>query len=95
MATKDEIIESLKTVVDPEINLDIWTLGLVYNIDIQETKVKILMTLTSPMCPFGPFIIENVKERVGSLQGVKEINIEVTFTPPWQPSDDLRAMLGV
>ena len=95
--TKEKVIDVLKQVYDPEIQMDIWTMGLVYKVDInQETElVYILMTLTSPMCPFGPMIIEEVKTRVKSEAGAHEVSLDITFDPPWQPSEELRAMLGV
>lgn len=95
MVSKEEIIEILKTIKDPEIDLDVWTLGLVYNIDIDGNSVKIKMTLTSPMCPFGPQIIEEAKEKIAAMNGVDNIQLDVVFEPPWQPSEELRAMFGV
>lgn len=93
--TKDEIIEALKTVEDPELFLDIWFLGLIYNIDIEQSRVKIQMTLTSPMCPVGPQLIQQVKEKVGALAGVSEVDVELVFSPPWEPNDEVKAMLGL
>lgn len=93
--TKDEIIEALKTVEDPELFLDIWFLGLIYNIDIEQARVKIQMTLTSPMCPAGPHLIQQVKEKVGAVTGVGEVEVELVFRPPWEPSDEVKAMLGL
>ena len=93
--TKEQIIEVLKTCYDPEINIDIWTLGLIYNIDIVEDKVNIRMTFTSIMCPYGPMLVEDIKTKLGQDKEIKEVNVEVVFNPPWQPSEELRAMLGV
>ena len=98
MATKEEIIEVLKKVNDPEINANIWELGLVYEITPGDGEVDILMTFTSPMCPVGPMIIEDVKRQVGSLDGVQDVKIEITFDPPWGPdkiAEDLRVALGI
>lgn len=95
MVSKDSVINMLKTVEDPEIYLDIWFLGLVYNIDIEEDLVKIEMTFTSPMCPYGPTLVEQVKERVGTIEGVKKVDVTVTFTPPWEPSDEVKGLLGM
>jgi len=92
---KEKIIEVLKTVVDPELFIDIYKLGLIYNIDIVDGKVNITMTLTSPMCPFGPQLIEEVKDKVEKLDGVNDVNIELVFEPVWQPSDELKLELGV
>ncbi len=93
--TKEEVIEVLKGVFDPEINVDVWTLGLIYNIDISDGIVNIRMTFTSVMCPYGPMLLEIINNNVKKIDRVKDVKIEVVFNPPWQPSEDLRAMLGV
>jgi len=94
MITRDEAIEVLKTVVDPEIGIDIWTLELVYKVEMEKEVVKILMTFTSPFCPYGPALMEDIKRGLEE-KGVKDIEIEITFDPPWKPSDALRDMLGM
>ncbi|HLC19867.1 MAG TPA: metal-sulfur cluster assembly factor [Candidatus Nanoarchaeia archaeon] len=95
MIDKEHVIETLKQVYDPEIQVDVWTLGLIYDIKIIEKKVHILMTFTTPMCPYGPMLLEEIKARVKEDTDAEEVEIEVTFEPPWQPSEDLRMMLGV
>ena len=90
-----KIIEALKECKDPELGYDIYTLGLIYDIKISSDKVDIKMTLTSPMCPFGPQIINDVKLRVGNLENVKDVNIDLVFEPLWEPSEDVKLMLGV
>jgi len=98
MATKEQIIEVLKEVYDPEINYDIWSLGLVYDIGIDGSKVKILMTFTSPMCPYGPALMDDVRRHVASIDGVTEVEIDLTFTPVWGPdrmSEEARIALGI
>lgn len=96
MTTKEEVIEALKTVEDPELFLDIWFLGLVYHIGIEDNgTVNIEMTFTSPMCPMGPQIVQQVKEKVGAVEGVSNVEVTVVFVPPWQPSDDVKDMLGI
>ena len=93
---RDKIIEALKTVEDPELFLDIWFLGLVYNIDIKEGgNVTIEMTFTSPMCPAGPLLVDRVKNAVSAVAGIKEVEVKIVFTPPWQPSDEVKALLGL
>ena len=94
MITKEQVIEVMKTCNDPELNLDIWTLGLVYNIDLNNEDVKIKMTFTSPMCPYGPMMVEELKEKL-TQAGLKNTDVEIVFSPPWQPSAELREMLGV
>lgn len=93
--TKQEVEDALKHVVDPEIGLDIVTLGLIYNIDIREGMVNICLTLTSPMCPFGPMIMEQIRLEVGKVEGVKIVELELTFDPPWVPPPEVRLMMGV
>jgi len=94
MLTKDDVVEVLKTVEDPELLLDIWFLGLVYNITVEGSKVDIEMTFTSPMCPAGPMLIDQIKSRL-SQKGASEVNVSVVFNPPWEPSDEVKAMLGL
>jgi len=94
MITKQQVEKALKNVEDPEIRMDIVTLGLIYSIDIKKDIVNIRMTLTTPMCPYGPFLIESVKSKVKDL-GAKDVNVDVTFDPPWQPPDELRSFLGL
>jgi metal-sulfur cluster biosynthetic enzyme len=93
--TKDAVIAALKTVEDPELFLDIWFLGLVYEISIDAERVEVEMTFTSPMCPAGPLLIEQVKEKVGALEGVKVVDVRIVFNPPWQPSDEVKLTLGL
>lgn len=78
----------LRTVYDPEIPVNIYDLGLIYNVDIQEegAKVVITMTLTAPNCPAADFILQDVQIKVGSIKGVKRCDIELTFDPPWDSS---------
>ena len=98
MAEREKIIEALKNVYDPEIQLDVWSLGLIYNIEIEGTKVKILMTFTSPMCPYGPALLDDVRRHVSAVDGVGEVDVEITFTPVWGPdkmSEEARIALGI
>jgi len=97
MITKESVINVLKQINDPEILVDVWTMGLIYNIEINEKKkvITITMTLTTPMCPYGPMLLEEIKVRLKEDTGAKEVILNLTFDPPWQPSDELRMMLGV
>jgi len=95
MPTKEEVVEALKRVEDPELFLDVWFLGLIYEIKIAEPNVEIEMTFTSPMCPAGPMLIGSVQSEVGQLEGVEDVKVEITFDPPWEPSDEVKAMLGM
>ena len=95
MVTKDDIIKKLEKVYDPELGIDIWTLGLVYDINIKsEDDVTITLTYTTPMCPFGPMLNQLVEQAMMEL-GFTEIYVNVTFDPPWKAPDNLREMLGV
>lgn len=95
MVEREKIVEALKTVEDPELFLDIWFLGLIYNIDIQDSLVKIEMTFTSAMCPAGPMLVNQVETKVGEVPGVEKVEVKVVFNPPWQPSEDVKATLGL
>lgn len=95
MIFREHIIEAIKQVKDPEIGLDIWTLGLIYDIQVSaEEDVYIKMTYTTSLCPFGKEMSEEIHRRIKELKP-KTLKIEVVFDPPWQPSGELRAMLGV
>ncbi len=78
------IIEALKTVYDPEIPVDIYELGLIYNIDLRQNGVVgITMTLTSPMCPVAESLPMEVQQKVMEVAGVEEVDLQVVFDPPW------------
>lgn len=92
---KSDIIEKLKTVQDPELHLDIITLGLVYDVTVKsDGGVRVLLTLTTPLCPFGPLLIELIETAIREL-GAPSVEVELTFDPPWKPPADLRTMMGV
>ena len=95
MATEQQVIEQLKKVQDPELGLDVWTLGLIYKISIDKHTIVIKMTLTSPMCPYGPMMIADVQKHVKTLQDVKDVKVDITFNPPWKPTEEVRELLGV
>jgi len=94
MISQEELIEVLKGYDDPELGIDVWTLGLIYRIELEDTGVKILLTFTSPMCPFGPEMVAELTKRIKE-KGAENVDIEITFNPPWEPSEELREMLGV
>ncbi len=95
----DAIIETLKTVYDPEIPVNIYELGLIYEIKMDdEFNVHILMTLTTPNCPVAESLPEEVKEKVSNIDGVNNVEIELTFEPPWTMemlSDEAKLELGM
>jgi metal-sulfur cluster biosynthetic enzyme len=97
MPTKEEVIDVLRQVEDPELGMDIVELGLLYDVDVDDSKVKVTYTLTSMGCPVGPMIEEQVREVAASVAGVDEIETELTWDPPWTPdkmSDDAKFILG-
>jgi metal-sulfur cluster biosynthetic enzyme len=97
MATRDDVIEALRGVEDPELGMDIVDLGLLYDVEVEGSKVKVIHTLTSMGCPVGPMIQENVDQVVRALPGVEDVDVELTWDPPWSPekmSDDAKFILG-
>jgi metal-sulfur cluster biosynthetic enzyme len=97
MPSVDEVEEALANVIDPELGLDFVELGLVYGIEVDGSEVNIEFTLTSPGCPIGPQVSEQMKEFVGELEGVEQVHPHMTFTPPWTPdrmSEDAKFALG-
>jgi metal-sulfur cluster biosynthetic enzyme len=97
-ATEKEIRKALRKVKDPELNLDIVVLGLVYDLDISETHVNAKISLTSPFCPAANQIIEDTKTAIVGVEGIESADVELTFDPPWTPEriDPLiRATLGI
>ena len=90
-----QIERKLRTVEDPELHMDIVTLGLIRNISVESEKAHITMTLTSPMCPFGPQLVDSAKHATLLVDGVKDVEVTLEFTPPWVPPEDIKMMLGV
>jgi len=97
MVSEDDVTEALSNVIDPELGLDFVELGLVYDVGIEGSTVNITFTLTTPACPIGPQVSEQMKEFVGELEGVEEVVPSMVFTPPWTPdkmSEDAKFALG-
>ena len=95
--TRDDVIEVLRSVEDPELGMDIVELGLLYDADVQGPKVKVIYSLTSMGCPAGPLIQQNIEEVVRAMPEVEEVETELTWDPPWTPdkmSDDAKFILG-
>ncbi|HLV51832.1 MAG TPA: SUF system Fe-S cluster assembly protein [Flavobacterium sp.] len=95
----ENIVKTLKTIFDPEIPVDIYELGLIYDVFVNEDReVKILMTLTSPNCPVAETLPMEVQEKVKSIDMVKDVEIELTFDPPWEKdmmSEEAKFELGM
>lgn len=97
MVDEEAVTEALSNVIDPELGLDFVELGLIYGVDITGSDVKVTFTLTTPACPIGPQVSEQIQEFVGELEGVGEVTSSMVFTPPWTPekmSEDAKFALG-
>ena len=97
MPSVAEVQEALANVIDPELGLDFVELGLIYDIEIEGDEVYVTFTLTSPGCPIGPQVTEQIEEYVGELDGVSGVYPKMVFTPPWTPelmSEEAKFALG-
>ena len=97
MPTVDDVQEALTNVIDPELGLDFVELGLIYDVEVEESEVFVSFTLTSPGCPIGPQVSEQIEEFVGELDGVSNVYPKMTFSPPWTPemmSEEAKFALG-
>ncbi len=97
MPSVDEVTDALTNVIDPELGLDFVELGLVYEVEVEDADVHVTFTLTSPGCPIGPQVSEQMEEFVGELDGVENVHPHMTFNPPWTPdlmSEDAKFALG-
>jgi metal-sulfur cluster biosynthetic enzyme len=97
MATVDDVTDALRDVIDPELGLDFVELGLIYDVQVDGGAVTVTYTLTSPGCPIGPQVSEQIEEFVSELDGVEDVQSTMTFTPPWSPermSEDAKFALG-
>ncbi len=86
MPTRDDVIGQIKTVYDPEIPVNIWDLGLIYDIDISDAVIKITMTFTSPTCPMMEELLAQVKSAVQTVAGGRDVEIDLVWDPPWDLS---------
>lgn len=97
--SEDVIRERLREVLDPEMRLSVVDLGLIYAIGIEDSTVHVTYTLTSPACPLAPLIAEQIRTAVLDVPGVCEVQLALTFTPPWDPktmaSEEARMDLGI
>ena len=97
MVTVEEVEEALTNVIDPELGLDFVELGLIYGVEVDGANVHVTFTLTSPGCPIGPQVSEQIEEFVGELPEVESVESSMVFTPPWSPdrmSEDAKFALG-
>ena len=97
MVTTEDVTGALRDVIDPELGLDFVELGLIYDVQVDDGTVRVTYTLTSPGCPIGPQVSEQIEEFVSELDGVQEVHPTMTFSPPWTPermSEDAKFALG-
>ncbi len=98
MVTKDQVYEALQSCYDPEIPVNIVDLGLIYDVEINEDKVTVKMTLTAPGCGMGPMIAADAKEKILGLPGVSDASVDLVWDPPWDPSrisEEAKEKLGI
>ena len=98
--TPEDIMEHLQPIQDPELHMSIVDLGLIYDVNVDDNDVvTVTFTLTTPACPLGPLIIAQIQDAMMSIDGVRDVETEITFTPPWDPrtmaSDDIKMQLGI
>ena len=101
LITEEIVTEALKSVIDPELKLNVVELGLIYGVDIMDEgkSLEIRMTLTSPMCPFGPEMVNEIRTVGESMPGVDTVEVKVVWDPPWDPKtmlpDEIKDKLGI
>jgi len=98
MVTEEVVRKVLRQVKDPELDLNIVDLGLVYDVAVQDGEVQVKMTLTSPGCPSGPEIVSDAERSIAALDGVRDVNVEIVWEPYWTPEridPKIRAYLGM
>lgn len=96
--TKEQVLEALKEVYDPEIPVNVVDLGLVYSVEVEDGDVHVEMTLTAAGCGMGPYIAQQAEWRIAELEGVEDVKVDVVFEPQWTPdkiSDDGKKLLGI
>ncbi|HJO04549.1 MAG TPA: metal-sulfur cluster assembly factor [Acidobacteriota bacterium] len=101
LPSKEEVFEALRPITDPEMNVSIVDLGLIYDVEAEEedSRLHVKMTLTSPMCPVGPQIMGAVHTTCLQLENVEDVDVQLVWTPPWDPramaTEDVKMMLGI
>ena len=94
----DDIKEALRDVYDPEIPVNVYDLGLIYDIQLDGGQVYVQMTLTAPGCGMGPYIAQNAEWRIAEVEGVEDVEVDMVFDPPWNPemiTEDGKKLLGL
>ncbi len=96
--TEKAVLKALRTVKDPELNLDLVVLGLVYDVKVEDAAARVTISLTTPMCPAAGQILDEAKAAVAGVAGVEDATVDLTFDPPWTPeriSPLIRSSLGI
>ncbi|MFQ5906498.1 MAG: metal-sulfur cluster assembly factor [bacterium] len=97
MVTKDAVMKALSDVMDPELGVSLVDLGLIYDVNVEDDKVEVKMTLTAPGCPLHSVLRQNAQDRIAQIEGVKDANVQVVWDPPWKPemmSEKAKKQLG-
>ena len=98
IVTREDVLEALKDVFDPEIPVNVVDLGLVYDVKVEDNDVQVQMTLTFAGCGMGPYIAQQAEWRIAELEAVEDVNVEVVYEPPWNPdmiSEDGKKLMGL
>jgi metal-sulfur cluster biosynthetic enzyme len=98
LITQEKVMEALKEVYDPEIPINVVDLGLIYDVQIKDGNVEVMMTLTAVGCGMGPYIAQQAEWAIAEVEGVEDVNVELVFEPPWSPdliSENAKMMLGL
>ena len=96
--TQEQVVEALRDVFDPEIPVNVWDLGLIYDIAVTKGNVYVQMTLTAPGCGMGPYIAQQAEWRIAEVEGVEDVEVEMVFDPPWNPeliTEEGKKLLGL
>lgn len=97
MISQDQIIEKLKECLDPELGVNIVDLGLIYGVNIDGSRINVVMTMTTPGCPLDSYFTQDITKRLKTIKGISDVSVEMTFEPPWTPSnmsEETRDLLG-
>ncbi len=86
MVSQEQVFDKLKNCLDPELGMNIVDLGLVYGINIEDSRVAVLMTLTTPACPLDSYFVKDITDRLKTIKGITDVSVEFTFEPMWSPS---------
>lgn len=97
MTSQEQVFDKLKTCLDPELGINIVDLGLIYAINIEDSRINILMTLTTPGCPLDSYFVKDITDKLKTLKGITDVSVEMTFEPAWSPtkmSEESKDILG-